>query len=112
MYWVWDVWVAFSCVLTAGDRQSYELIKTSAAGPPVCHPSFIAYLKLKTLQSLKERSVQLTSGGVDIDLESPVRSDDAVVIVVVEVCDVVAVHVVEAELLQSHRYLAEKRKRN
>ena len=46
-----------------------------------------------------ERSIQLTSGGVDIDLEAPVRGDNAVVIVVVEVCDVVAVHVVEAELL-------------
>ena len=99
-------------------RQNYHLIKLYskrlrlARLSPFFHRMPHPSRKLKTLQSLKERSIQLTSGGVDIDLESPVRSDDAVVIVIVEVCDVVAVHVVEAELLQSHRYLAEKRKRN
>ena len=51
-------------------------------------------------------ALQLTSGWVDVDLEAAVGGDDAVVVVVVEVGDVVAVHVVEPQLLQSHRNLA------
>ena len=55
-------------------------------------------------------ALQLTSGWVDVDLEAAVGGDDAVVVVVVEVRDVVAVHVVEAQLLQSHGYLGKKKK--
>lgn len=47
----------------------------------------------------------LTSWGIDVDLESALGSDDAVVVVVVQVGDVVAVDVVQPQLLQRDRHL-------
>ena len=54
---------------------------------------------------LFDQTCILTSWWVDVDLEPPLGGDDAVVVVVVQVGDVVAIVVVQAELLQGNANL-------